>query len=48
MGGALALYTALKFNTSLAGVFAISSFLNRDSIVYDHLQKLDHSKETGT
>lgn len=37
MGGALAMHTALHLNTDLAGVFACSSFLNRDSIVYDSL-----------
>ncbi|XP_055903048.1 lysophospholipase-like protein 1 [Eupeodes corollae] len=38
MGGALALHTAYHLNTDLAGVFACSSFLNRDSIVYDSLK----------
>ena len=47
MGGATALYTALKWNTSLAGVFAISSFLNNNSFVYDHLKKIDPNKEIG-
>ncbi|XP_053950175.1 lysophospholipase-like protein 1 [Anastrepha ludens] len=41
MGGALALHTGFHLNTDLAGVFACSSFLNSDSIVYESLsQKL--------
>lgn len=34
MGGALALHTAYRFSPGLAGVFALSSFLNEDSAVY--------------
>uniref|UniRef100_A0A1L8DYZ4 palmitoyl-protein hydrolase n=1 Tax=Nyssomyia neivai TaxID=330878 RepID=A0A1L8DYZ4_9DIPT len=37
MGGALALHTGYHVNQGLAGVFAISSFLNKGSIVYDSL-----------
>ncbi|XP_065077136.1 lysophospholipase-like protein 1 [Ochlerotatus camptorhynchus] len=37
MGGALALHTAYHLNRDLAGAFAISSFLNTGSIVYDSL-----------
>ncbi|ETN63290.1 hypothetical protein AND_005004 [Anopheles darlingi] len=37
MGGALALHTAYHLNRDLGGVFAISSFLNTGSIVYDSL-----------
>lgn len=47
MGGATALYTGLKWNTSLAGIFAISSFLNNNSFVYDHLKKINPSEGTG-
>lgn len=38
MGGALAIHAGYHLNTDLAGVFACSSFLNRDSIVYDSLK----------
>lgn len=34
MGGALALHTAYRFSPGLAGVFALSSFLNEDSAVF--------------
>lgn len=37
MGGALALHTGYHLNTNLAGVFAHSSFLNRQSVVYESL-----------
>ncbi|XP_034487794.1 lysophospholipase-like protein 1 [Drosophila innubila] len=37
MGGALALHTGYHLNTDLAGVFAHSSFLNRQSVVYESL-----------
>ena len=39
MGGALALHTALRWEPNLAGVFAFSSFLNDNSIVYRQLQE---------
>lgn len=38
MGGALAMHTGYHLNTDLGGVFACSSFLNHDSIVYDSLK----------
>ncbi|XP_053695463.1 lysophospholipase-like protein 1 [Sabethes cyaneus] len=38
MGGALSLHTAYHLNRDLLGVFAISSFLNTGSIVYDSLE----------
>lgn len=38
MGGALAMHTAYHLNTQLGSAFALSSFLNRDSIVYDTLK----------
>ncbi|GAB0087817.1 lysophospholipase-like protein 1 [Sergentomyia squamirostris] len=38
MGGALAMHTGFHINQSLAGVFAMSSFLNKGSIVYDSLK----------
>lgn len=37
MGGALALHTGYHLNTAIAGVFACSSFLNRESVIYDSL-----------
>lgn len=37
MGGALALHTGYHLRNDLGGVFACSSFLNRDSIVYESL-----------
>lgn len=38
MGGALALHVAYRCKLSLAGVVAISSFLNKNSLVYQHLK----------
>ncbi|XP_059608411.1 lysophospholipase-like protein 1 [Phlebotomus argentipes] len=38
MGGALAMHTGFHINQSLAGVFAISAFLNKGSVVYDSLK----------
>lgn len=40
MGGGLALQVAYKFTPGLRGVFALSSFLNRDSKVFQNLK--DH------
>ncbi|KAH8311663.1 hypothetical protein KR044_007397, partial [Drosophila immigrans] len=37
MGGALALHAGYHLNTGVAGVFAHSSFLNRQSVVYESL-----------
>jgi phospholipase/carboxylesterase len=37
MGGALALHTGFHLNQSLGGVFALSAFLNNNSIVYESL-----------
>ncbi|KAI4896604.1 hypothetical protein NFI96_032171 [Prochilodus magdalenae] len=34
MGGAMALHLACRYHQDLAGVFALSSFLNKDSVVY--------------
>lgn len=39
MGGALALHSGFNVNHDLAGVFACSSFLNDDSIVFEVLRK---------
>ncbi|XP_045782251.1 lysophospholipase-like protein 1 [Maniola jurtina] len=39
MGGALALHTAFRWEPNVAGVFAFSSFLNDNSIVYQELKK---------
>lgn len=38
MGGALAMHAGYHLNTQLGGVFACSSFLNRESIVYESLK----------
>lgn len=51
MGGCLALHSAYRYKTSIAGCFAMSSFLNKGSIIYEVylynkfgniLQKLKH------
>ncbi|XP_048391953.2 lysophospholipase-like protein 1 isoform X2 [Stegostoma tigrinum] len=34
MGGTMAMHLAYRFHQQVAGVFALSSFLNKDSIVY--------------
>ncbi|XP_072535937.1 lysophospholipase-like protein 1 [Salminus brasiliensis] len=34
MGGAMALHLACRYHQDIAGVFALSSFLNKDSVVY--------------
>ncbi|XP_026857423.2 lysophospholipase-like protein 1 isoform X2 [Electrophorus electricus] len=34
MGGAMALHLACRYHQDVAGVFSLSSFLNRDSVVY--------------
>ncbi|CAG9761984.1 unnamed protein product [Ceutorhynchus assimilis] len=38
MGGALALHSAYRFTPGLAGTFALSSFLNKNSLVYSELK----------
>lgn len=35
MGGCLALHLAYRYKTSIAGCFAMSSFLNKGSIIYE-------------
>lgn len=44
MGGALAMHIGYHLNRQLAGVFACSSFVNRDSVVYETLQSI---RDTG-
>ncbi|XP_053971874.1 lysophospholipase-like protein 1 [Hylaeus anthracinus] len=39
MGGALSLYLAYRYRPSIAGCFAMSSFLNKDSLVYQSLKE---------
>ena len=34
MGGAMALHLACRYHPEVAGVFALSSFLNKDSVAY--------------
>ncbi|XP_011635411.1 lysophospholipase-like protein 1 [Pogonomyrmex barbatus] len=38
MGGCLALHLAYRYRTAVAGCFAMSSFLNKGSVVYEHLK----------
>ncbi|XP_003696727.1 lysophospholipase-like protein 1 [Apis florea] len=39
MGGALSLYLSYKYKLSLAGCCVMSSFLNKNSFIYENLQK---------
>ncbi|NP_001264496.2 lysophospholipase-like protein 1 [Gallus gallus] len=39
MGGGMAMHLAYRFHQDLAGVFALSSFLNKDSAVYEALKR---------
>lgn len=39
MGGALALYSAYKYVQDIRGVFALSAFLNEDSVVYKSIKE---------
>ena len=39
MGGGLALHVGLRYKPEIAGVFALSSFLNNESFVYDKLKE---------
>ncbi|MBN3306057.1 LYPL1 protein, partial [Amia calva] len=39
MGGAMALHLACRYHADIAGIFALSSFLNKDSVVYQVLKK---------
>lgn len=45
MGGALGLHTGFHVNRNLAGVFACSSFLNNDSIVYESLRNISDGEK---
>ncbi|XP_043551721.1 lysophospholipase-like protein 1 isoform X1 [Chiloscyllium plagiosum] len=38
MGGTMAMHVAYRFQQQVAGVFVLSSFLNKDSIVYQAIQ----------
>jgi len=38
MGGALALHSGYRFVPGLGGIFALSSFLNKNSAVYSELK----------
>ncbi|XP_011169739.1 lysophospholipase-like protein 1 [Solenopsis invicta] len=45
MGGCLALHLAYRHRTDVAGCFAMSSFLNKKSIIYEYLKmNPEHSK----
>lgn len=35
MGGCLALHLAYRYKTTVAGCFAMSSFLNKESVIYE-------------
>ncbi|KAK6291121.1 hypothetical protein J4Q44_G00384730 [Coregonus suidteri] len=39
MGGAMALHLACRYHPDVAGVFALSSFLNKDSVVYQAVEE---------
>ncbi|CAL1610797.1 unnamed protein product [Knipowitschia caucasica] len=39
MGGAMALHLACRFHTDVAGVFALSSFLNKDSVAFQAVEQ---------
>jgi phospholipase/carboxylesterase len=41
MGGCLAMHTGFHLNQDIGGVFALSAFLNQDSIVYESLEASD-------
>ncbi|KFO25401.1 Lysophospholipase-like protein 1 [Fukomys damarensis] len=41
MGGCMAMHLAYRNHQDVAGVFALSSFLNKASVVYQALQKMD-------
>lgn len=41
MGGALSLHIAYHLRRDICGVFACSSFLNKDSVVYESLQNIN-------
>lgn len=41
MGGALALHTAYRFNPGIAGVFTLSSFLNKNSAILANPKALE-------
>lgn len=38
MGGCLAMHTGFHLNQNLGGVFALSAFLNAESVVYESLE----------
>lgn len=44
MGGSLAFQTAYRWDRNLAGIFAFSSFLNNNSVVYKELKNADSKK----
>ncbi|RXN11684.1 lysophospholipase 1 [Labeo rohita] len=38
MGGAMALHLVYRYHQDVAGIFALSSFLNKDSVVYQAVE----------
>ncbi|XP_012977737.2 lysophospholipase-like protein 1 [Mesocricetus auratus] len=43
MGGCMAIHLAYRKHRDVAGVFALSSFLNKESAVYKDLQQAEHT-----
>lgn len=44
MGGTLSLHTGFHLNKNIGGVFALSTFLNNQSIVYESLDSKTSEK----
>ncbi|XP_043551722.1 lysophospholipase-like protein 1 isoform X2 [Chiloscyllium plagiosum] len=47
MGGTMAMHVAYRFQQQVAGVFVLSSFLNKDSIVYQQPSMVVSSRSCG-
>lgn len=43
MGGAMALHLVSRYQQDVAGIFALSSFLNKDSVVYQVVNILQNA-----
>lgn len=44
MGGAMALHLGYRYHPDVAGVFALSTFLQTDSAVYKHMENRDEAR----
>lgn len=44
MGGCLSLHLAFRYIPEVAGVFALSSFLNKNSLVYNELEAVNDNR----